>query len=228
MSLARFGKSWDDGKIGFGNRSYTEARAAGYSASQINQFINSGGLRVGQRARDMASAGAAAEASAQAGFASKLDDQRKEYESKFADYQNQISGLTNQYNTALSQAKDWENQFAEKSAEYETARNEAERYRNEAVGQQLRAMKSGATTGGANATAQQGGLASGKIQYQPDSDRGIDIEKNIKAESGTLSGKGQVVERMVSAQPRQSAPRSRPNQALASGGGSGYYSSRFN
>lgn len=175
------------------------------------------------------------------GQISNYENKINDYESRMSGFQNQISGLQTQYNDAMGQvstwqtkageyessARDWQDQFTTKSQEYETARSEAERYRNEAVGQQLRAMKSGATTGGTNSSAQQGGLASGRTQYQQDSDDGIDVDKGIKAESGTLSGKGQVVERMVSSRPRQTAPRSRPNQALASGGGSGYYSSRF-
>lgn len=239
MSLARFGKDWGDGQgIGFGNRSYSDAIAAGYSAGQINNFINSGAVRSGQRAQDMAAAGAAAEAnaaaSAQRGFQEQLASQRRQYEMQFAGYQTQISGLQNQYNSALgkasefeTQARDWEDQFTQKSAEYESARDEAQRYRDEAVGQQLRAMKSGATAGGSNSTAQQGGLASGKTQYQVEDDSGIQIDKEVKAESGALSGKGSVVQRINSRSNRPSSQPARPNQGLASGSTQGYYASRF-
>jgi predicted RNase H-like nuclease (RuvC/YqgF family) len=175
------------------------------------------------------------------GQISGYQNQISDYKNRIGDYRNQVSGLQNQYNDAMGQvstwqtkasefessARDWQDQFTTKSQEYETARDEAERYRNEAVGQQLRAMKSGATTGGSNSNAQQGGLASGRTQYQQNSDDGIDVDKGIKAESGTLSNKGQVVERMVSGQRRQTSPSGSPNRALASGGGSGYYASRF-
>lgn len=163
------------------------------------------------------------------------------FESQIGDYRNQVSGLQNQYNDAMGQvstwqtkasdfetsARDWEDQFQTKSQEYETARDEAERYRNEAVGQQLRAMKSGATAGGSNSTAQQGGLASGRSQFKSGDETGIDVEKNIKAESGALSGKGAVVQKINSRSNRPSKAQARPNQGLAAGSTAGYYASRF-
>lgn len=170
-----------------------------------------------------------------------LQSQIGGFESQISDYRNQVSGLQNQYNDAMGQvstwqtkasefetsARDWEDQFTTKSQEYETARDEAERYRNEAVGQQLRAMKSGATSGGSNSTAQQGGLASGRSQFKSGDDTGIDVEKNIKAESGALSGKGAVVQKINSRSNRPSNAQARPNQGLAAGSTSGYYASRF-
>ena len=88
-------------------------------------------------------------------------------------------------------------------------------------------MKSGATSGGSNSTAQQGGLASGRSQYQTSRDDGIDVEKNITEESGALSSKGAVVAKMSTAKRRQTAPQGNPNQGLASGSTNGYYASRF-
>lgn len=231
---------------GTGMGSWDRAINDGYSPQQIAAAVDGSGLSVGWRLRDAANAvnaGVAAQQQANqyqnqiAGYQSQIAG----FESQLGNYRSQVSGLQNQYNNAMGQvsswqtkasdfeteARDWQDQFTTKSQEYETARNEAERYRNEAVGQQLRAMKSGATTGGANSTAQQGGLASGRTQYQKDSGDGIDIDKGIKAESGTLSNKGQVVERMVSGQRRQTSPDRSPNRALASGGGSGYYATRF-
>ena len=163
------------------------------------------------------------------------------FESQIGDYRNQVSGLENQYNDAMGQvstwqtkasdfetsARDWEDQFSTKSQEYETARDEAERYRNEAVGQQLRAMKSGATSGGSNSTTQQGGLASGKTQYTSGDDTGIQIDKGMKAESGALSGKGSVVQKINAQSNRPRNQAARPNQGLAAGSTSGYYASRF-
>ena len=172
---------------------------------------------------------------------SNYQNQISGFESQLGQYKDQVSSLTNQYNDALGQvstwqtkagefessARDWEDQFTAKSQEYETARDEAERYRNEAVGQQLRAMKSGATAGGSNSTTQQGGLAGGRTQYQSDSDDRIEIDKGIKAESGVLTNKGAAVKKMNTSQSRQRGPVARPNQGLASGSTSGYYASRF-
>lgn len=247
MSLARFGRTWDDGQVGFGSESYSDAINAGYSASDINNFINSGSMRAGRRATDMASAGAAAQQQANAKNASyesrisafqdqinSFNAERSGYQSRISDFTNQVSNLSNQYQSALTQsqeyqreASDWQDQFKDKSAEYEVARGEADRYRNEAVGQQLRAMKSGATTGGANSTTQRGGLAGGRSQYQRGSNDDIDVEKNISAESGALSSKGAAVKKMNTSQRRQTAPEGRPNQGLASGSTNGYYASRF-
>jgi chromosome segregation ATPase len=175
------------------------------------------------------------------GQISNYQSQISGFERQLNDYQNQVSGLQNQYNDALGQvqtwqskagefeasARDWEDQFSTKSQEYEAARDEAERYRNEAVGQQLRALKAGTTSGGSNSTTQQGGLAGGRTQYQPDREDGVEIDKGIKAESGLLSNKGAVVQRINTDQRRQRAPETRPNQGLASGSTSGYYASRF-
>ena len=258
MSIARFGRTWDDGKVGFGRHSYSDAINAGYTPSEINNFVNSGAMRIGSRATDMASSGASAQQSTASRYQADLNaaiaknagyentinaykdqvrsfnDERSGFQSRINDYTNQVSSLSNQYQSALAQgeeyqrqASDWQDQFQNKSAEYEVARDEAERYRNEAVGQQLRAMKSGATTGGANSTTQSGGLAGGRSQYQRGPDDGIDVEKNITAESGALSDKGAVVQKMNTAQRRQTAPRARPNQGLASGSTGGYYASRF-
>jgi len=258
MSIGRFGRNWNDGQIGFGSESYSDAINAGYSASEINDFINSGSMRAGRRATDMASAGATAQRQAasnyqaqvnaanakNAAYESRINDyqnqinsfnaERSGYQSRISDFTNQVSNLSNQYQSALTQsqeyqreASDWQDQFKDKSAEYEVARGEADRYRNEAVGQQLRAMKSGATTGGANSTTQRGGLAGGRSQYQRGSNDDIDVEKNISAESGALSNKGAAVKKMNTSQRRQTAPQGRPNQGLASGSTNGYYASRF-
>ena len=193
------------------------------------------------QAQASALAGANAGISALQSQMSGYQNQISGFESQIGDYKNQVSGLQNQYNDAMGQvstwqtkasdfetsARDWEDQFTTKSQEYETARDEAERYRNEAVGQQLRAMKSGATSGGSNSTAQQGGLASGRTQFKSDNNTGIDVEKNIKAESGALSGKGAVVQKINSRSNRPSNAPARPNQGLAAGSTSGYYASRF-
>ena len=200
------------------------------------------------QAAQQASQAQAAAVSKYAGQAAELQGQIGNYQSQISgferqlgDYQNQVTGLQNQYNNAMGQvstwqtkasefetsARDWQDQFTAKSQEYETARDEAQRYRDEAVGQQLRAMKSGATSGGSNSTTQQGGLAGGRTQYQSDSDDRIEIDKGIKAESGALTNKGAAVKKINTSQSRQRGPVARPNQGLASGSTSGYYASRF-
>jgi|GEM_PF-1365025 len=175
-----------------------------------------------------------------AGQVSNLTSQIQGYEDRLRDYQNQVQQAQDQYNSALgqvaewqktagdyqSQALDWENQFNQRTAEWEAARDEAQRYRDMSVGQQLAALRSGATAGGSNSTANDGNLASGKTQYQGDRDKdGIVIDKDIKAESGILANKGPVVERITrAAKPNPSAGNS---SAALAGGTGGYYASRF-
>ena len=172
------------------------------------------------------------------GFESRIAD----YESRISDYNNRISGLQNQYQNAMGQvqswtnkankyqeqAADWEDQFNKRTAEFEEAQAEAQMYRDQAVGAQLRALRSGATAGGGNQTQGGGSLTGGRQSTQRYDDKAIEIEKDIKAESGVLSNKGPVVQKINTANRRQTAPQGAPNQNLASGAGSGgYYASRF-
>ena len=158
------------------------------------------------------------------------------------EYNNRISGLQNQYQNAMGQvqswtdkankfqeqAANWEDQFNKRTSEWEAARDEASMYREQAVGQQLRALRSGAAAGGAGSSSGPGGnLTSGRTGYSSADDKAVQIEKNIKAESGALQRKGNVVELIR----RNVSPSAGSGQAQARGGtqaGSGsYYASRF-
>ena len=84
------------------------------------------------------------------------DFNNKGFNDQIANYTNQVNTLTGQYQNALktaeanAQARDqFESQFKQASADYKR-RAEADQYREEAVGQQLRAVRSGSTVGGAN------------------------------------------------------------------------------
>lgn len=171
-----------------------------------------------------------------------FQNQIRDYESRISDYNNRISGLQNQYQNAMgqvqswtnkanefqAQAADWEDQFNKRTTEFEAAQAEAQMYRDQAVGAQLRALRSGATAGGGNQTQGGGSLTGGRQSTQRYDDKAIEIEKNIKAESGALSTKGPVVQKINTANRRQTGPQGAPNQNLASGAGSGgYYASRF-
>ena len=219
-------------EIAYEIQSSPEGRA--YRARQ--QFNNQRAVDVANTARNRA----LAERDALQGRISGFEDRIRMFERDIDDYKTRQEELRGQYQTALGQvqdwtskanefqrqASDWEDQFQSKSAEYQAAREEADRYRNEAVGRQLAGLRSGATVGGANAgRAGTGTLASGRTGYRAMDDRAVEIEKNIQAESGALSRKGPVVERITRAQPRRGAP---------SGGGqappaqsSSYYASRF-
>lgn len=190
-----------------------------------------------RRAQDAKNQLAATTAAAQA-----YADQVTGLQSQLQSYQTQVSGLQNQYNNALGQiqtwqgkageyqkqASDWEDQFNKRTSEWEAARDEASMYREQAVGQQLRALRSGAAAGGAGSSSGPGGnLTSGRTGYSSADDKAVQIEKNIKAESGALQRKGNVVELIR----RNVSPSAGSGQAQARGGtqaGSGsYYASRF-
>ena len=188
-------------------------------------------------AQSQAAARAASDAQAQAqAYANQISG----YQQQLQGYQNQISGLQNQYQTAMgqvqswqtkageyqTQAADWEDQFNKRTVEWEEARDEAQMYRDQAVGAQLRALRSGATAGGGNQTQGGGTLASGRQSTQRYDDKAIQIEKNIQAESGALSNKGPVVQRLG---PNRSTPTAAQRDAgRPQGAGTGsYYASRF-
>ena len=242
----RFKRTWNDGKAGFGRHSYAAARAAGFSNAQISAAISGG--RVGRRARDMVGAGLAAEQRSQASVdaarsqASQYQSQLASYQSQLDSYRNQVNSLSSQYQSQLQatkaaneKASEFEEKFTKASADYETAKGEADMYREQAVGNQLRALRSGATSGGNQKTVSQvGSLTGGESRFSSDGigDDRSDLTDRIKEEGGltdsVLARKGPVVERMTSATGRQTSPTSRPNRGLSQGAGTGsYYASRF-
>ena len=224
---------------GTGMASWDRAINDGYSPQQIAAAAGGSGLSVGWRLQDAVDAVNAGQRAQQeaASQAAQYESQISDFRNQISSYQSQVNNLSNQYQGALAksaeyqdQARDWEDQFQSKSADYDRANDEAERYRNEAVGRQLQQIRSGATQASSNASTMggSGNLAAGAQRFQGGDSN---LSDQVKGESGltdsVLNNKGPVVERMVSAQGRQTAPTSRPNQALASGIGSGYYSSRF-
>lgn len=246
----QYALTWDDGQRGFGINSYEAARNAGYTNAQIR--AGTAGQRIGKRALDMIDAGLKTEYKLQkdidsarseaAGYKSQISgyqDQLNSYQGQLNNYMSQVNTLSGQYQTALSrqqeiqtEADKWQSDFRDMSSKYETEKAEADRYREEAVGRQLQAVRSGATTGGSPVSvgAGYGSLARGGQSYQRGRTEDA-ITKASKAEGGltdsVLDSKGPVVEQMNSATRRQTAPTGRPNQGLASGRTSGYYSSRF-
>lgn len=227
----KFKRTWDDGKHGFGRHSYDAAIAAGYTPQQIAAGVS--GQRVGQRAQDMINAAQAAYSSGQSAANDRAQEQINNLNNQISGYTNQITNLQGQYNTALGQVQEWtdkanefEGMFNDRTREWEEARDEAAMYREQAVGQQLRALRGGATSGGGNQTGGSQSLASGRSRYSAAADdKAVEIEKNIKAESGALSRKGNVVQAIRRANTRGGGGQ-RPQQSAQAGSGS-YYASRF-
>ena len=241
----RFKRSWNDGVEGFGRHSYAAARAAGFTNAEISAQV--GGYRVGRRAKDMIGAGIQAEqrssaaASRARNEAAQYKSQLDSYKSQLNSYQSQVSSLTNQYQSQLQatqaaqkSADEFQTKFQKASTDYELAKQEADTYREQAVGQQLRAIRSGATaTGGNERVGGVGGLTGGRQAFSGSDEKESGITKAAKAEGGltdsVLSNKGPVVERINTADQRQTASRRAPNSGLARGAGtSSYYASRFN
>ena len=152
------------------------------------------------------------------------------------DYTIQVNDLTNKYDDALvtidevETARDkFESDLIKRTGEYEAARAEADRYREEAVGQQLRAVRSGSTVGGANQSQQmQGSLAGGRTGYSSDSGSDVGkIAELLRAQGGltdsVLNRKGPVVEQLGGTpQASSDAKRRSPDAGTGS-----YYASRF-
>ena len=216
---------------GFGLQSYKRARAAGLNPIHIARAMGSSGMSLGWRARDAIIRDSASQAfqikqqrntarSAAADYSAQLN----QYKSQLDNYRNQVSDLTSKY----------QSQFTAKSREYDEARAEADRYKEEAVGAQLRGLRSGATTSSRQDSGGGiGDLSGGRTRFSADiGDDSSRLADRVKDEGGltdsVLNRKGPVVERMSSSARRQSAPSSQPNRGLSRGAGTGsYYASRF-
>lgn len=227
---------------GFGRQSYLRARAAGLNPKQIAAAIGPSGLSLGWRARDAIIADTAAQAQELKQQRNTARSSNDTYQAEIADYQRQISdfqtevaGLRDKYNNQLKateaaedRASDFESRFTQKSAEYDTARAEADRYKEEAVGQQLRAIRSGATTSSRqDAGGGIGDLSGGRTRFSSQTESG-DLANRIKSEGGftesVLNNKSPVVDLMA----KSEKPTSRPNAGLSQGSGTaGYYAARF-
>lgn len=248
----QFARTWNDGDRGFGRHSYADAISAGYTPAQIAASV--AGHRVGQRAQDMI---AAAQPAYSRGESSGRSSARDDYQgiidglnNQISGYTNQISGLNNRINDYTIQVNDLTNKYDDalvtidevetardkfesdlikRTGEYEAARAEADRYREEAVGQQLRAVRSGSTVGGANQSQQmQGSLAGGRTGYSSDSGSDVGkIAELLRAQGGltdsVLNRKGPVVEQLGGTpQASSDAKRRSPDAGTGS-----YYASRF-
>ena len=252
----QFKRSWNDGEYGFGRHSYNDAINAGYTPAEIAQGVV--GKRIGVRAQDMLNASQPAysggyssgQSDASAQYRDQiqgLNDQISNFNTRIADYDTQISGyktkvtdLTGQYNTAIEERDqnaadrdEFQRQFREASDRYEQEKLTADRYREEAISNQLRAVRSGATAGaGGQQQVQRGSLSSGRTGYSSDDKDISDLAESMKAQGGltdsVLSREGPVVQQLSgggggggrTSGGNQRTPRN-------SAGTGSYYASRF-
>ena len=168
---------------------------------------------------------------------SGLNTQIGGFNTEIADYKTKVKNLTGQYEEALSTAEknalardDFEKKFSEATELYELEKQEADRYREEAVGQQLRAVRAGRTAGGGRQTDQmRGSLASGRTGFSSE-DRDIsDLAESMRSQGGltdsVLSREGPVVQQLSRSAAQGSGGGQR--QMRSSAGSGSYYASRF-
>ena len=251
----QFKRSWNDGEYGFGRHSYNDAINAGYTPAEIAQGVV--GKRIGVRAQDMLNASQPAYSggysSGQSDAAAQyrdqiqgLNDQISNFNTRISDYDTQIAGyrtkvddLTGQYNTAIEERDqnaadrdDFQRQFREASDRYEQEKITADRYREEAISNQLRAVRSGATAGaGGQQQQMRGSLSSGKTGYSSDDKDISDLAESMKAQGGltdsVLSREGPVVQQLSGGGSGGRTSSGNQRNPRGSAGTGSYYASRF-
>lgn len=231
MSIYDQFKTTFQGITGFGAKSYERALAAGYSHSEISQALSGGtedgssGKTVGRRAQGMAIQGVQAERDKK-----ELEDQIEKYASDVAELKSQYSAALAGTEAAEAKASEFEDQLSAKTDEFDQLQQEADVYREQAVGQQLAGLRSGASSGGSNQTGALGGtLASGEPNLSGRSGSDASSLADIARSEGGLtdsvltSSKGPVVEKI---EKRQTSYQSGAPSSLT-GGSADYYSNRF-
>lgn len=223
-------------KGGFGITSYYNARMAGYSPQEIQADLESSGKGVGYRALDLLRQ----DLDREGDYRDKIAGQEATisgYDSQLSDYRTQVEDLSSQYRNALKDAEDIAStrdqylaQFQDASAKYESEKAAADRYREEAVGQQLRAVRAGqAGPSGSQTDQMRGSLASGRTGYSSDSRDISDLAESMKAQGGltdsVLNRQGPVVQELSSGSGGSSPGGQR--KTINSAGTGSYYASRF-
>lgn len=239
MSLLSYQRTWDDGQPGWGRRSFDDAIRAGYTGSDISNFVNSGQIRIGKNALDMAyGADAASRGNAQAlaAQAQNYQNQLSSYQNQLSDYSNRISSITDKYTASQGQVgkleasvADWTGKFNEKSQAYEAAKAQADAYKEEAVSRQLAGLRGGSTAGGTVGARGPLDLASGKSIYRtggPKKNTIVEVKEEISPTDSVLARKGPVVERIAAVR-RTNAPVQSQGPSAPAGATGSYYASRF-
>ncbi len=223
-------------KGGFGITSYYNARMAGYTPQEIQADLEASPKGVGYRARDLLDQDLAREED----YRSKIAGQEAQisgYDSQLSDYQAQVKDLSSQYSNALQQAQEiaatrdqYLSQFQDATAKYEAEKQAADQYREEAVGQQLRAVRAGqAGPSGSQTDQMRGSLASGRTGYSSDSRDISALAESMKAQGGltdsVLNRQGPVVQELSSGSGGSSSGGQR--KSINNAGTGSYYASRF-
>ena len=207
---------------GFGITSYYNARMAGYSPQRIQADLEKSPKGVGYRAQDLLNQDLAREG---------------KYKDQLEGYKTQVEDLSGQYQSALQEAQDnattrdqYLAQFQDATAKYEAEKATADQYREEAVGQQLRAVRAGqAGPSGSQTDQMRGSLASGRTGYSSDARDINDLAESMRAQGGltdsVLNRQGPVVQELSGGSGGNSVGGQR--KPTNNAGTGSYYSSRF-
>lgn len=235
MSLLQYQRIWDDGQPGWGRHSFNDAINAGYSGSDISNFVNSGQIRIGQKALDMAYGAGAASRGNQL-VQQQYESQLQGYRNQLDDYTRQVNAITGQYQTALGdvnrltgEVQDWTGKFQQSQSAYEAAKAQADAYKEEAVSRQLSGLRTG-TTGGAGGGNNYDpyGLATGEPRYRtgsPAEENLVSVKQDVDPTDSVLSHKGPVVQAIRTGS--ATGPSTQEKRAPVSTGSGSYYASRF-
>jgi hypothetical protein len=257
----RFKRTWNDGVAGFGRHSYNDAINAGYTPAQISagimgkrigvraqDMLNASQPAYGSGYSSGQSAAASQYENQLAGYRDQIagyNQQISDFNNRIANYDTQIAGfqtrvadLTGQYNTAIAERDqnatdrdEFQRQFREASDLYEQEKLTADRYREEAVNNQLRAVRGGVTAGAGTQDQQnRGSLSSGKTGYSSDDKDISDLAESMKSQGGltdsVLSREGPVVQQLAGGGGGRTSSGNQRNSQNSAGTGS-YYASRF-
>ena len=126
--------------------------------------------------------------------------------------------LDSKANEYQQQASDWEDQFNKRTTEFE-AQAEAQMYRDQAVGAQLRALRSGATAGGGNQTQEEEVLPAVARARSDTTTRPSRSRKTSRRKAAPFQQRGQSCRRSIQLiagkQPRKVRPTKTLHQAPA-------------
>ena len=168
---------------------------------------------------------------------SSYKDDVGDFERKINEYEKRFTDLKSQYQSSLSTAQSERDalrrQFEEKSAEYDELKQEQDAARDAQVSEQLRGLRSGATSGGANQTSYASGdMTTGRTGYSSnEQDRDRRLADFVVAEGGAtdsvLNKEGPVVQIMDKRKYGTGRGNDQSQARYNTGGSGSYYASRF-
>lgn len=239
---------------GFGLGFYNNARAAGFTPTQIAALLPGSGAKamgeLAQRQLQQDLAQVETRASAASNYESELNNYKSrisDYERRFGDYERQVGELRTSVDTYRNQfdqaklsyektlgerdttLKQKESDLLKAQAEAQEAQADAERYRDLSINSQLRDLRSGVGVSSAPQSGERPSLSSGVKRPQSGGERTlVDVRSRMDATDSVLNRKKPVVEIIDGPQgPVRPGSSDGASSGGASGGAAGYYARRF-